>query len=67
MKRVTRIYVVDRATVHAAAGLGIPVDPHDPLARAKIRLAVKRIMACVEKNRPGTTDGLPRLPDDGDP
>jgi hypothetical protein len=64
MKRVTRIYVVDRKTVEAASALGIPVDPHDPLARAKIRLAVKRIMACVEKNRPGTTADLPRLSDE---
>jgi hypothetical protein len=50
--------------VEAASALGIPVDPHDPLARAKLRRAVERLQAGIEKRRPGTTDGLPRLSDD---
>jgi hypothetical protein len=55
---------VGRKTVEAASALGIPVDPHDPRALAKLRREVEQLMAGIEKRRPGTTAGLPRLPDD---
>lgn len=62
MRNVRRIWVVDRKTVEAAAALGIPVDPHDPRALAKLRRNVERLQADVEKHHPGSTANLPRLP-----
>ncbi len=49
MKRVTRIYVVDRKTVETAAQAGIHIDPHDPHAIAKLRREVARFQAGIEK------------------